>query len=286
MRPVGVERERDAAVLGYARGGNPRPASRAGDGINRRPKVVTGNMRKPLIGIGSDIDHSDAGSRERAFVYMPYVEALRRAGAIPLLLPPQPEDVEQIVEELDGVLLTGGDDCDPAVYGEQPLDSVHPMDRRRQENDLALSRAARNRGIPTLGICLGSQVMNVAAGGTLVQDIDSQCSTTIQHANPADHRGKHEVRVAPGSRLASILGDSVLDVNSSHHQSVRRPGEGLRVNASAPDAVIEGVEDPSHPFFVGVQWHPEDMREQSAATLFSAFVEAARAYAEARKKQP
>src|SRR5689334_713749 len=111
-------------------------------------------MPKPIIGIGSDV-HTSPGERDRAFVYITYTESLRRAGAIPVLIPPQPENAADIVEGLDGIVLAGGEDCDPAVYGEEPHPTVEPMDARRQTNDLALARLARERGIPTLGICLG-----------------------------------------------------------------------------------------------------------------------------------
>ena len=216
-------------------------------------------MIKPIIGIGSDVAQKK-GERERAFAYATYIESLRRAGAVPVLIPPQPENAEVLVENLDGVVLAGGDDCDPSVYGEERHPSVEPMDPRRQNNDLMLARVARERGIPTFGICLGVQMMNVAAGGTLIQDIDSELRT-------------------------EILGQQELNVNSSHHQAIRHVGNGLRVTALAPDGIIEGLEDPSHPFYVGVQWHPEDMPgEPSASSLFGAFVDAARRYAEKRRR--
>ena len=237
-------------------------------------------MNKPLIGIGSDVQ-SPAGKRERAFTYLTYVESLRRAGAVPVLIPPQPENAADVIDELDGLVLAGGDDCDPAAYGEQRHDTVEPMDPRRQSNDLSLAKVARERGIPTLGICLGVQVMNVAAGGSLMQDIDSQMETEIRHASEPEDRARHDILVEQGTRLAEILGDRELNVNSSHHQAIKKVGQGLRVTALAPDGVIEGLEDPRHPFYVGVQWHPEDMSsEDSAASLFRAFVEAARKYAE------
>ena len=113
-------------------------------------------MTKPIIGIGSDVLHKK-GERERAFAYTTYIESLQRAGAVPVVIPPQPENAEAIVDGLDGVLLAGGDDCDPSVYGEERHPSVEPMDPRRQNNELALARVARERGVPTLGICLGVQ---------------------------------------------------------------------------------------------------------------------------------
>ena len=233
-------------------------------------------MTKPLIGIGSDI-YQKEGDRDRAFVFTTYVDSLRRAGAIPVLIPPQPENAAGVVAELVGLLLAGGDDCDPAAYGEPRHPTVEPMDPRRQDNDLSLARAARERGIPTLGICLGVQVMNVAAGGTLIQHLESD----IDHASEPSDRHRHGVAIDGGTRLARILGERELEVNSSHHQAIRDVGDGLRVTAHAPDGVVEGLEDPRHPFYLGVQWHPEDMSgEDSAAAIFGAFVEAARKYAE------
>jgi len=240
-------------------------------------------MHKPLIGIGSDVVHRN-GERDRAFVYTTYIESLKRAGAVPVLIPPQPENAADLVDSLDGILLAGGDDCDPAEYGEEKHPSSETMDPRRQQNDLGLARVARERGIPTLGICLGVQVMNVAAGGSLIQDIDSAMKTEIDHASEPSDRHRHEVLIESSTRLARILGAQELNVNSSHHQAVGRIAEGLRITAQAPDGIVEGLEDPSHPFYVGVQWHPEDMPgETSATALFGAFVEAARAYA-ARKE--
>ena len=241
-------------------------------------------MTKPLIGIGSDVAHKE-GQRDRAFAYTTYVDSLRRAGAVPVLIPPQPENAAELIDDLDGILLAGGDDCDPAAYGEAPHPSVEPMDPRRQANDLTLARAARQRGIPTLGICLGVQMMNVAAGGTLIQDIASSIDTDIDHASEPADRHRHEVLIESDTHLADILGARQLNVNSSHHQAIGRVADALRVTAHAPDGVIEGLEDPAHPFYVGVQWHPEDMaREESASALFGAFVEAARNYSEQKKK--
>jgi putative glutamine amidotransferase len=240
-------------------------------------------MTKPIIGIGSDV-LQQKGERDRAFVYNTYVEALRRAGAVPVVIPPQPENAEAIVEGLDGILLAGGEDCDPKIYGEQPHPTVEPMDPRRQSNDLTLARVARDRRVPTLGICLGVQVMNVAAGGTLIQDIGSEVRTDIDHASEPSDRHRHDVLVQDGTGLAKILGEQEIEVNSSHHQAIRHVGNGLRVTAHAPDGIVEGLEDPSHPFYVGVQWHPEDMPgERSASALFGAFVDAARRYAEKKR---
>lgn len=243
-------------------------------------------MNKPFIGIGSDI-HLNAGERDRAFVFTTYTEALRRAGAVAVIVPPQPENAAEVIAGLDGLLLAGGDDCDPTLYGEERHPSCSTMDVRRQENDVALARAAREQGLPTLGICLGMQVMNVAAGGTLIQDIASQIETEIEHASEPSDRGRHEVLIDGETRLAEIVGgEREMNVNSSHHQAIRNVGEGLRPAAHAPDGIVEGIEDARHPFYVGVQWHPEDMTgEPSATSIFGAFIEAARKHA-SQKKQP
>src|SRR5437763_2368528 len=183
-------------------------------------------MTKPLIGIGSDVNVTP-GKRDRAFAYTSYVESLRRAGAVPVVIPPQPENARELVESLDGILLAGGDDCDPAVYGEEKHPTVEPMDVRRQESDLTLAKVARQRGIPTLGICLGVQVMNVAAGGTLIQDIESQLESEIEHVSDPEDRARHDVLVEADTRLGKILGTRELNVNSSHHQAIRAVGNGL-----------------------------------------------------------
>jgi putative glutamine amidotransferase len=240
---------------------------------------------KPIIGIGSDVQHVE-GKRDLAFAYLTYIDSLRRAGAVPVVIPPQPENAAELVEGLDGILLAGGEDCDPGLYGQERHPAVTDlMDERRQSNDLTLAKVARERGIPTLGICLGLQMMNVASGGTLVQDIDSQVETDIRHASIPEDRARHDVLVEKGTRLATIVPAVELHVNSSHHQAIGEVADGLRVTAHAPDGVVEGLEDPRHPFYVGVQWHPEDMAgEGSANTLFAAFVQAAREYAESRKQ--
>ena len=242
-------------------------------------------MNKPLIGIASDVLQRE-GERDRAFVFTTYVESLKRAGAVPVLIPPQPENAADVIDSLDGILLAGGDDCDPAEYGEEMHPTCQTMDPRRQKNDLGLAGLARARGIPTLGICLGVQVMNVAAGGTLIQDIGSAIETEIDHASEPSDRHRHDVLIDGATKLGGILGGAQeMRVNSSHHQAVGRVGEGLRVTAHAPDGIIEGLEDPSHPFYVGVQWHPEDMPgELSATAIFGAFVEAARSHAERKQR--
>jgi len=242
-------------------------------------------MNKPIIGIGADVHAADAqGVRHRAFGYLTYVDAIRKAGAIALIIPPQPENAAEVVERIDGLLLAGGYDCDPGEYGEEAHHTVKAMDQRRQANDLALARVAREERLPTLGICLGAQVMNVAAGGSLIQDIASQVQSDIEHSSDPSNRARHDVRVEAGTRLEKILKQNHVEANSSHHQAVKTAGQGLTISAYAPDGVAEAIEDPGHPFYVGVQWHPEDMMSGAlAAELFSSFIESARLHAAQRQ---
>lgn len=237
---------------------------------------------KPIIGIGSDLIPS--GTRISAFAYTTYIEALKQAGAVPVVVPPQPENCGVLLESLDGIVLAGGFDCDPALYGEPQHETVEAMDPRRQENDLALAKLAYELGVPTLGICLGMQVMNVARGGTLIQDIASQRPGSLIHESDPSERIRHQVEIDGDSRLARIIGAGRKTVNSSHHQAIGKAGEQLRVTALAPDGIIEAIEDDAHRFYVGVQWHPEDMEgEPSASTLFRHFVEVASRYQRERR---
>lgn len=241
-------------------------------------------MAKPIIVIGSDL--KPGPRRDCAFTYLTYVDALRRAGALPLVLPPHPEDAAELMKSIDGIMLAGGRDIDPELFGEIRHPSVKPMDPRRQSGELALARHAREAGVPTLGICLGMQTMAVAAGGELIQDIPTSFDDALRHeTDESGIRVTHQIRVEPGTRLASILGERTLDVNSSHHQAVRTPGAGMRISAHAGDGIIEGIEDPDHRFYVGVQWHPEEMvHEESADALFRAFAEAAGVYGDDRRR--
>ncbi|HUF18137.1 MAG TPA: gamma-glutamyl-gamma-aminobutyrate hydrolase family protein [Thermoanaerobaculia bacterium] len=240
-------------------------------------------MTKPLIGIGADVRDSGSRHGEQASGQMSYIQSLLRAGAIPLLVPPQPENIGQLLESLDGVLLTGGRDCDPSLWGEECHASFNPMDVRRQENDLALARGARQLGVPALGVCLGMQIMSIAAGGSLIQDIRSEIESGVEHENGPEGRRRHEVRIEEKTILSSIVGGPRLEVNSSHHQAVRTAGEGLRITAWAPDGIAEAVEDGRLPFYIGLQWHPEDMTgEDSAERIIHAFVAAAGKRADSR----
>lgn len=240
-------------------------------------------MTRPLIGIAADILKQEGGP-ERAFAYLTYLDSVQRAGGAPLILPPIASNAGEVLERIDGLLMVGGNDCDPAVFGEQPHPSIVLIDQRRQDHELKLARLSRAMRLPTLGICLGMQMMAIAAGGTLIQDIESQSPSPIRHTGPVGNRSRHEIATESGSRVEAIIGTSRCTVNSSHHQAIRSPGRGLLATAHADDGIIEAIEDPEHPFYVGVQWHPEDLsRERAADPLFRAFVTAA---AERRTKRP
>ena len=203
-----------------------------------------------------------------------YVESVKRAGGEPLVLDPT-GDPAGTLDRVDGLLLTGGLDVDPALYGEAPHPTTE-VDAARDRFEIPLSREAVARDLPVFAICRGVQVMNVAAGGTLVQDIPSSIATELTHSIdvPKDHIA-HPVRVTPGTRLAASLGASTA-VNSRHHQAVGRVAPSFVVSAVSADGVVEAIERPESTFCVGVQWHPENFwRTGEFAGLFEEFVAAA-----------
>ena len=215
-----------------------------------------------------------------------YVESVQRAGGTPVILN-NTDDAAAVVGDLDGLLLTGGLDVDPALYGEAAHAATQPApDRDRFE--IPLSRAAIELDVPLFAICRGVQVLNVSAGGSLVQDIPSAVASTVNHAIdiPKDHHA-HPVRITPCTKLAGALGAGTnleaCSVNSRHHQSVGRVADSFVVSAVSPDGVIEAIERPASTFCVGVQWHPENFwKTGEFGGLFAAFVTAAKAAAGAR----
>jgi putative glutamine amidotransferase len=180
------------------------------------------------------------------------------------------------VEHLHGLLIPGSPaDIDPACYGEEPHPRLGPVNPLRTDFEIRLVRHALTRGLPVFGICGGSQVLNVALGGSLYQDIPSQVPKAFKHSGSPERA--HTVDIVPGTRLAAMLGTLEMRVNSLHHQAVKVPGQGMVVSASARDGVIEAVEMSNQPFVIGVQWHPERLfrDDEAAQRLFSAFVQAA-----------
>lgn len=237
-------------------------------------------MRIPVVALTSTTEVIRDVSRVR--VNEAYASALAAAGLLPLVLPPLAPDLAvATLDAVDGLVLTGGEDVDPGHYGATPHDTVTGIHAARDASELALVRAARDGGVPTLAICRGIQVVNVALGGTLVQDIPSHRPGAADHA-PQGGRGRrvHHVRLTPGSKLASVMGAEDLSVNSSHHQALDRPGAGLCITARSDDGTAEGAEwDGDDWWMLGVQWHPEELvgtAEPWDRALFEAFAGAVR----------
>jgi len=209
-----------------------------------------------------------------------YVRAIEKAGGLPLVLVPgRPEDAADFLDRVDALVLSGGADVDPAHYGEERHPTVTGVHAGRDAFELALAREAMTRDFPTLAICRGHQLLNVASGGTLVQDIPSLWEAAADH-DPDTERWEccHEVDVLPGTKLRAILGSDRVSVNSFHHQAVRRLGDGFVLSARSEDGVIEGMEMPDRRFMIGVQWHPESFwdRPRGFQPLFEALLNAAR----------
>ena len=209
-----------------------------------------------------------------------YLASLRAAGAEPRLLEVT-QSPRELIAQLDGVLLTGGGDIDPVLYGEPRHPTAEDAEPGRDEFEIDLARRAMNHDVPLLAICRGAQVLNVAAGGTLIQDIPSQLATGLVHSIDLPKNAiAHDVAVAPGSQLAQALGGDAAPltwaVNSRHHQAIGRPGDALSVTATSSDGVVEAIERPDAAFCVGVQWHPENFWQTGEfRPLFITFVKAA-----------
>ena len=211
-----------------------------------------------------------------------YVESVLRSGGTPVLFPvtDDRETLSSLLDRVDGLLLTGGGDVDPALYGESTLPCCGEISARRDAMEFPLCREALARRMPVLAVCRGLQVLSCALGGTLYQDLDEQFAGSAEklshprYDTPADP--VHTVDVRPGTLLASIVGAGSLSVNSRHHQGIKKPGSGLIVSAVSPDGLAEGIEWPDAPFVLGVQWHPESLADRYPAhrAIFDAFVRA------------
>lgn len=226
--------------------------------------------RRPLIALTSYQEPASWGVwRDVSCALLPwsYVARVTEAGGIPVLLPPVPATVSEALAEVDGLLLTGGPDIDPARYGAERDPATQPARPARDASELAALAAAQARGIPVLAICRGAQLLAVARGGTLRQHLPRHAPSTLGRYDT------QRIRVAAGSRLAGALGASTT-LYCHHHQGIDRLGSGLTAVAWAEDGTVEGIEDPAAPFIVGVQAHPEEGPDTAA--LFAAFVSAAR----------
>lgn len=233
----------------------------------------------PIIGIPSErVRHPRVSIKDQNTVYRGYSDAVRCRGGIPLIIPvvDDQEHLPEMIRRLDGLLVPGSDDIPPARYGAAPHPAEKPMPDAQYDTWAALIRLALDQGLPTLVICGGLQAMNVALGGTLIQDVSSQVGAAVCHQSGTHVDTTHEVDVLPDNRLAGILGPGRRTVNSAHHQAVDRLGAGLCVTARCPiDGIVEALELPDHPFCLAVQWHPERYFEgDSSDRLFRAFLAA------------
>ena len=247
----------------------------------------------PLIGISGSIEHDES----KLFIMRDYFTAILASGGIPLLLSPDMDAAQltSCLEHIDGILLAGGGDVDPRLYGDTPIPALGQVSPLRDQFETKLLQASGLLELPVLGICRGMQVMNVFAGGTLYQDLQAQYS--LDHSRPVMLHSQtvlgkypsHEAQLEADSRFAEIfippeLAESAesfaspaFPVNSFHHQAVRKLAPALRASAHSVDGLIEAVENPEHSFWIGVQWHPEKMHreDENAKKLFDAFVRAA-----------
>ena len=235
---------------------------------------------RPVIGITSYAEEVTWGAWVEAAALVPlaYVHAIEKAGGRPLIVPPSEEAIEETLSVLDGILFSGGSDLDPELYGAELHPETTGVREERDKAELALLAAALERDMPVLAVCRGSQVLNVALGGDLVQHLPEIVGHEGHRHTPGDW-SDHEVRLEPESRVGTMLGDRT-PVKSHHHQGFGKIGEGLQESGWADDGTVEALEDPSKRFAVGVLWHPEEGEDLA---LFEGLVEEARLYREDRK---
>lgn len=248
---------------------------------------------KPIIGVTPDYnagDQEDMGGKEPTyFLRARYLQAIENSGGIPLIFPllPDSRGLRRILLQINGLLITGSDsDLAPELYGEKQRFKFDLMSQARSTLELTITKLAYRNNVPILGICGGTQSLNVALGGTLVQDIPLEINTAISHKPPnSATKLVHPVQVAPQSLLRRITGRTTIHVNSSHHQSIKRVAPPLLQAAVAPDGVIEAVEAKNGGFCLGVQWHPEYLydRDPIQRRLFHAFIRAAENFSQKPK---
>lgn len=212
-----------------------------------------------------------------------YISAIEHAGGIPILLPLIQDDscIAESFSLLDGLLLPGGPDVDPLLYAEEPQPVMGQLDVSKDRVEMSLIPRALELDLPILGVCRGIQILNVAAGGTLYQDVSMSSSNALKHRQEAPGSyATHAISIQEGSRLLEILGQSEMRVNSFHHQAVKEPASGFVISAVTQDGIIEGIESPHHSFVIGVQFHAELMWQSNSSVnnLFAAFIRAAEAY--------
>jgi putative glutamine amidotransferase len=242
--------------------------------------------RRPVIGIATQTLPAVPGERQACWIMgRSYIEEIRKVGGIPWmipLIPHDPETLHEIIDRLDGVFITGGVDVDPSHYGEPKTPLCGATDPDRDHVEIGLLKHALARNLPVLAVCRGLQILNVACGGSLYQDVTAQVPAALKHdhfptpEHPSRKFLAHDVIVKPDSRLGQILGDTRVPVNSMHHQAIKNLAPSLVATAYAPDGIIEGVEGTAGQYLVAVQWHPEELTESQPgmARLFSSFAAA------------
>jgi putative glutamine amidotransferase len=241
---------------------------------------------RPAIGICAGLTDASWGVWSQRAVLLPfaYVTAIQRAGGLALMIPPDPELVDapdQMLDLLDGLILAGGSDIDPAAYGAAPHPETRDTVPARDETEISLTRRALERDLPVLGICRGMQLLNVALGGTLLQHVPDKVGHSEHRRNPGSFDGSdHDVRLTPGSLAARAAAEEIHGTKSHHHQAVAELGDGLEVTGwSAIDDLPEAIEARDRRFALGVQWHPE---ADKSSRLIAALVEEARVYRSSR----
>ncbi|MHA1567769.1 MAG: gamma-glutamyl-gamma-aminobutyrate hydrolase family protein [Alphaproteobacteria bacterium] len=236
-------------------------------------------MTRPLIGITLDAEAPGAYSNMPWYALREnYCDCVTAAGGLPVALPHEPEQAEAYLDRLDGLLITGGAfDVDPAIFGATSRHPTVVTKDRRTAFELAATKGAVARDMPVLGICGGQQLLHVVLGGSLIQHIPDEIANALAHEqpNPRDEPG-HPVAIKPDTLLHRIVATTTLQVNSAHHQAAKGEPQGLCVNATAPDGVIEGIEALGKRFCLGVQWHPEYAVSAGDPAIFQAFTAAAR----------
>ena len=234
---------------------------------------------QPIIGI-TTLEGKNPDGLPTVVLLQAYIHAIIQAGGVPILIPSMlaEGDWEVLYKRLDGILFSGGGDIAPDYFNGENHPRITGIEPLRDSIELSLLRAVVDDGKPFLGICRGIQTLNVGLGGTLYEHLGEQFRGEIDHTYPSTMRTTlvHEVKIEEGTRIAEVVGEPILKVNSLHHQGLRGVAPGLRVTGYAPDGLVEAVELPDHPFGLAVQWHPEWMTDQlSTRKLFKAFVEAA-----------
>ncbi|MCL4303279.1 MAG: gamma-glutamyl-gamma-aminobutyrate hydrolase family protein [Anaerolineae bacterium] len=239
-------------------------------------------QRRPIIGLTT----YERDKEQNYGLPAEYIEAVRRAGGIPVLLPPGESYQDELLTLLDGVILTGGGDVDPTHYEGTTHEALEDIDPERDASEINLAKLIVALELPALSICRGAQVLNVALGGTLIEHLPDEVGGEVEHRTTPPGYTYHSVTIETGSRLAAVVGQAEVASNSWHHQAVRQLAPGLKTVAFAPDGTIEAVEMPNHPWLIAVQWHPESLAATDPAhqKIFDALVEAAARQAQQRRK--